>query len=140
VSLLRVFHLDHGELFDSTQFNCFTLEYLDLRDDHVSDNLSLLTRVKFDVLALAHDFNLAVVAVEESKADAETDRVFIWIFEVEGLVSPVLNYPHVAIHLLDGCSRSLLCRSCLFSWGSLRRSWSSLNFLFGGSWGLCRSG
>ena len=73
-----------------------------------------------DVLAFANDFDLALVTVEELKADALID---VLALEDDSLVGEVFNDPLVATLLFHGLRRRLLawCGSlsrCLFGGGS----------------------
>ena len=129
--LVAAFDCSHRKLCFSVNIEGLALEELNLRYDLVSADGRLLTRLNRDVLALADQLNLALVAVEEFEADAFVD--LIWVIEANCLIHIVLYNPLVSFKSAYRRCRWLLAAGCL-SRGWLR--WSGLLFFL---WSSCCS-
>ena len=133
VGLIAAFDRSHGKLASGLEFEGLAFEDLNLGDDHVYFKLCVLAGLDADILALADNLDLALVAVEELETNALVHE--IWIVESDSFIRVVCILPHVTpLSLCWLCrlfSASGTLTSCRLNWSSyfllllrLSRCWS----------------
>ena len=106
----------HRQLCHGFKVEGLALEELDLRDDHVSLKRGILARLHGNVLALANNFDIALVHVEKFEADSICD--LFWIIDHKCLVRVVLVNPLVHALLPLGRLGRSLCTGSRLGWSS----------------------
>ena len=91
MDLIASFDRGHWKLAHGSDIECLALKEFNLRDDLICLQLSTFARLDGYILALSHDFDLAIFAVENSEANSLVN--LIRIVEADSLICEILHHP-----------------------------------------------